>query len=51
MHLNFIEFQYSAENFEFGVAMLIKYQPFWRVWLGPELNIIASDPNDIEVCI
>lgn len=43
------QFSYLTENFEFCLTMLIKYQPFWRVWLGPELNIIVSDPNDIEV--
>lgn len=35
----------SFHSFLFSNELL-----FWRVWLGFDLNIIISDPADIEVC-
>lgn len=29
--------------------MIKQYGDFVRVWLGPELNIVVSDPKDVEV--
>lgn len=40
----------SAEIFNIVVKVLHDYGDFFRIWLGPELNVIISDPKDIEVC-
>lgn len=33
----------------YGQSMMVKYGEFFKVWLGTELNIILTDPNDVEV--
>lgn len=42
---NFIE----IENFKIINQLIKQYGAFFRAWLGPELNVVLSDPNDIEV--
>lgn len=37
------------ENFAIVLELLKEYGDFWRLWTGPELNIIVQDPNDVEV--
>lgn len=38
-----------VENFAIVLELLKEYGDFWRLWTGPELNIIVQDPNDVEV--
>lgn len=37
------------ENFVTVLGLLKEYGDFWRLWTGPELNLIVQDPNDVEV--
>lgn len=39
----------SVEIFDKIIKILHEYGDFFRIWLGPELNVIISDPKDIEV--
>lgn len=39
----------STENFNLIVDLIKQYGDFVRVWLGPELNVVVSDPKDVEV--
>lgn len=38
-----------AENFDLINRLIKKYSCFARIWLGPELNVVVTDPNDVEV--
>lgn len=38
-----------TENFDLIIGLVKQYGDFFRVWLGPELNILVSDPKDVEV--
>lgn len=38
-----------TENFDLIIGLVKQYGDFFRVWLGPELNIIVSNPKDVEV--
>lgn len=38
-----------AENFDQIYRLVKDYGSFVRVWLGPELNVVVTDPNDAEV--
>lgn len=37
------------ENFAIFLELLKEYGDFWRLWTGPELNVVVQDPNDVEV--
>lgn len=39
----------SVEILNKVIKILNEYGDYFRVWLGPELNVIISDPKDIEV--
>lgn len=39
----------SADIFDKVVKILHEYGDYFRIWLGPELNVVISDPKDIEV--
>lgn len=39
----------SADIFDTVVKILHDYGEYFRIWLGPELNVIISDPKDLEV--
>lgn len=39
----------NAENFAVINKLIEHYGDFFRVWIGPELNILISDPKDVEV--
>lgn len=38
-----------AENFDQIFRLVKDYGSFVRIWLGPELNVVVTDPNDVEV--
>lgn len=40
---------YLIENFDLICRLVKEYGAFFRVWLGPELNVVVSDPKDVEV--
>lgn len=40
---------FRTENFDLIIGLVKQYGDFFRVWLGPELNIIVSNPKDVEV--
>lgn len=40
---------FGTENFDLIINLVKQYGDFVRVWLGPELNIVISDPKDVEV--
>lgn len=40
---------FKTENFDLIIKLIKEYGDFVRVWLGPELNIVISDPKDVEV--
>lgn len=40
---------FFADNFALIIKLVKQYGDFIRVWLGPELNIVVSDPKDVEV--
>lgn len=39
----------EIENFALICKLIKEYGEFVRIWLGPELNVIVSDPKDVEV--
>lgn len=39
----------STENFDVIVKLIKQYGYFVRIWIGPELNVVVSDPKDVEV--
>lgn len=39
----------EIENFAVLCKLVNEYGEFVRVWLGPQLNILISDPKDVEV--
>lgn len=39
----------GTENFELINQLVKQYGVFFRAWLGPELNVLLSDPKDVEV--
>lgn len=49
MELYLIFFGCEIENFTVICNLIKKYGEFVRIWLGPELNVIVSDPKDVEV--
>lgn len=38
-----------VENFDVICRLVNEFGCFFRVWLGPELNVVISDPKDVEV--
>lgn len=47
----FIVFEISlhTENFDTICNLVKRYGEFLRIWIGPQLNVLVSDPNDVEV--
>lgn len=39
------------ENVHIFQALLEKYGPVYKIWLGPELNIMTNDVKDVEVIL
>lgn len=46
----FYWFIVGPELFQVVLKLLDKYGNYFRIWLGPELNVVISDPKDLEVC-
>lgn len=49
MFILVLVFDVCAENFDLICRLVKEYGEFVRVWLGPELNVVISDPKDVEV--
>lgn len=46
--VDFLTLKLLLENFALGSQLTKEYGEFYRVWIGPELNIVLSDPKDAE---